>query len=47
MFRERGREGERGGEKNLLDASPMLPDQGQMEPATQACVLTGNRNSDL
>ena len=39
IFRERGREGEREGEKHQSIASLM--------PATQACSLTGNQTGDL
>ena len=44
IFRERGKEGEREGEKHQLVASQMHPGT---EPATQACALTGNQHGDL
>ena len=40
-FRERGREGERGGEKHQWLPSTCTPNG--TEPATQACAPTGNR----
>ena len=45
IFRERGREGGRKGEKHRPVACHTCPNRGW--PATQACVLTGNRTSDF
>ena len=42
MFRDKGRERERGGERNFSVWLPLVrPPQGTW-PATQACALTGN-----
>ena len=43
IFRERGREGEREGEKH--QCASLVPPLVTW-PATQACALTGNRTSD-
>ena len=43
IFRERGREGERG-EKHMW--LPLMRPQLGIWPATQACALTGNKTSD-
>ena len=45
IFRERGREGEREGEKHQCVVASHTPPEGTW-PATQACVLNGNRTSD-
>ena len=45
MFRERGKEGGREGEKHQSVASRRPPTGDP--PETQACALTGNRNSNL
>ena len=44
IFRERGREGERGGVKHqcVFDSHPLLGTW----PATQVCALTGNQTTD-
>ena len=49
IFRERGREGHRDGEKHLCVRDQLLLTCPELRtwPATQACALTGNRNSDL
>ena len=41
LFLERGREGEREGEKHHMVA-PHTPPTGDLAQATQACALTGN-----
>ena len=47
IFRERGREGEREGEKHqCVVASCTPPNQGP-GPRTQACALTGNQTNNL
>ena len=51
-FRERGREGEREGQKHLIcerdiHQLPLARPQLGTKTATQACALTGNRNIDL
>ena len=46
IFRERGMEGEREGEKHqCVVASCVCPQLGTW-PATQACTLTGNKTRD-
>ena len=45
IFRERGREGEREGEKPQGAVASHAPLLGTW-PATQACALTGNQSSD-
>ena len=45
MLRERGREGERGGEN--IDRIPVVHALTGTKPAIRACALTGNRTSDL
>ena len=45
IFRERGREGEREGEKHQCVVASHTPRNGTW-PATQACALTGNRTRD-
>ena len=45
IFRQRGREGEREGEKHQCVAAPHVPLLGTW-PATQARAPTGNRTSD-
>ena len=45
IFRERGREGEREGEKHQCVVAPQMPPAGD-PPATQACASTGNRTSN-
>ena len=42
IFGERGREGERGGEKHQWVVASHMP-----PAATQACALTGNQTSTL
>ena len=46
IFRERGREGERQGEKHQGVVASCAPPAG-IWPATQACALTGNQTDDL
>ena len=46
FFRERGREGEREGEKHQCVVASRTPLLGTW-PATQACALTRNRTCDL
>ena len=46
IFRQRGREGEREGEKYQCVVASHTT-QPQTWPTTQACALTGNRTSDL
>ena len=43
LFLERGREGEREGEKHQCVVASHTPPTG---PTTQTCVLTGNRTGD-
>ena len=45
IFRERGREGERGGEKHQCVVSSFVPPTGDLAH-NEACALTGNRTSD-
>ena len=45
-FRQRGREGERTGEKHQCVVAFGVPPNEDLARATQACVLTGNRTSD-
>ena len=45
LFLERGRKGEREGEKHQCVVASHVPLTGTW-PATQACALTGNRTSD-
>ena len=45
IFREKGREGERDGEKYQCVVSSNAPPLGTW-PTTQACALTGNRTGD-
>ena len=45
IFRERGREGERGRETSMCGCLSRAPSLGTW-PATQACALTGNWTSD-
>ena len=46
-FRQRGREGEREGEKHQCVVASCAPPTGDLTwPATQACALTGNWTSD-
>ena len=45
IFRQRGRKREREGGKHQCVVSPHAPPTGDW-PATQACVLTGNRTDD-
>ena len=48
IFRERGRKGEREGEKHqcvVASCAPWCPALGTW-PTTQACALTGNQTSD-
>ena len=42
IFRERGKEGEREGEKHQCVVAYQAPPPGGTWPATQACALTGN-----
>ena len=43
LFRERGKKGEREGEKHQCVVAPHLSPPG---PATQSCALNGNGTSD-
>ena len=45
IFRERGRAGEREGEKHQCVVAFCMPQLGTW-PTTQACALTGNRTGD-
>ena len=45
FFRERGREGEREGEKHQCLVASHMPSLGTWTE-TQACALTGNQTSD-
>ena len=45
LFRERGREGEREGERNQCVVASCAPPLGTW-PATQECALTGSRTGD-
>ena len=46
LFLERGREGEREGEKHQCVVASRMPPQVGTWPATQACALTRNRTGD-
>ena len=46
FFRERGREGEREGEKHQCVVASHAPPTGDLA-RTQACALTGNRTGGL
>ena len=46
IFKERGREGEREGEKHQCVVASHAPSLGTW-PTTQVCALTGNQASDL
>ena len=45
LFLERGREGEREGEKHQCVVASPVPQLGTW-PTSQACALTGNQTSD-
>ena len=52
IFRERGREGEREGEKHRCERETLIgcfshAPQQQTKPATQACALTRHQTSNL
>ena len=47
IYREKGREGGREGEKHQCERETLYTSQSGAQPATQACALTRNGTGDL